>query len=172
MTEFKEIKAQQLSENPFKLIGQDWTLITTKKEDKVNAMTASWGGVGVLWGQNVVFVFIRDSRYTKEFIDATDHFSLAFFDGDKERKNLGYFGTVSGRDEDKIAKVGYEVAMDGDTPYIKDAKTVLLCKKLARVPINKEEMLDSEIYPKWYTGANQDDFHDMYVGAIEKILVK
>ena len=62
----KEIKAQELNENPFKLIGDDWMLITAEKDGKVNTMTASWGGLGVIWGRNAATVYIRLSRYTKE----------------------------------------------------------------------------------------------------------
>ena len=69
MANFKEIKTTELQGNPFQMIGKDWMLVTAKHGDKVNTMTASWGGVGVLWGADVVYLFIRKTRYTKEFID-------------------------------------------------------------------------------------------------------
>ena len=60
--------------NPFTKIGKEWMLISAcdeKREDKkINTMTASWGGVGVLWNKNVFFCFVRPQRFTKEFIDA------------------------------------------------------------------------------------------------------
>lgn len=171
MANFKEIKTTELQGNPFQMIGKDWMLVTAKYGDKVNTMTASWGGVGVLWGADVVYLFIRKTRYTKEFIDASDSFSLTFYD-ENQRKNLSYLGTVSGRDEDKIAKVGYHVELDNDIPYFAEAKTVLLCKKMSKHPITMEGLIDPEIFPKWYTGeANGENYHDMYVGKIEKVLV-
>ena len=76
---FKEIKAEDLQFNPFTRIGSDWMLITAGDEKKFNTMTASWGGAGVFWGKNVVTCYIRPQRYTKEFVDANDTFTLSFY---------------------------------------------------------------------------------------------
>ena len=70
--------------NAFDKIGKQWMLITAADGEKVNAMTASWGGLGVIWGKNVAYIFVRESRYTKEFIDKNDTLSLAFFSEDKK----------------------------------------------------------------------------------------
>ncbi len=127
MSQIKEIDVKDLSLNPFELIGKEWVLITAKNGDKVNTMTASWGGLGVIWNHNVVFAFIRQSRYTKEFVDESDSFSISIYP-ESEKKNLAYLGSTSGRDEDKIGKVGYEVLYDGETPYFKQAKMTFICK--------------------------------------------
>ena len=84
--------ANEISKNVFDMIGKQWMLVGAAKDGKVNAMTASWGGLGVMWGKNVAFVFIRQTRYTKEFVDNGDTFSLSFF-GDDQRKMLNYMGT-------------------------------------------------------------------------------
>ena len=109
MNQYKIITADQFRKNPFKLIGKDWMLVTAGNEEKVNTMTASWGGLGVMYGKNVAFIVIRPQRYTKEFIDREDTFSLSFLDK-KYRKTLNYLGTVSGRNEDKITKSGLTLA--------------------------------------------------------------
>ena len=75
---FQEVKIEDLSFNPFTKIGKEWLLITAGDEKKHNTMTASWGGVGVLWGKNVVTTYIRPQRYTKEFVDAQDVFTITF----------------------------------------------------------------------------------------------
>ena len=59
---FKEVKAEELQFNPFTKIGKEWMLITAGTEEKCNAMTASWGGVGVIWGKDVVTAYIRAQR--------------------------------------------------------------------------------------------------------------
>ncbi len=69
MHTFQKKDKTVLTMNPFDKIGKQWMLITSGDEDKANTMTASWGGVGVLWGSDVVYIFVRQSRYTKEFID-------------------------------------------------------------------------------------------------------
>ncbi len=171
MSKIKEIDLKDLSVNPFEMIGKEWMLITAKNGDKVNTMTASWGGMGVMWNHNVVFAFIRQSRYTKEFIDGSDSFSISFYP-ESEKKTLAYLGTASGRDEDKIEKAGYNVLFDDNTPYFEEAKVTFICKKLSRHYIGKEGMIDDNIVPKWYSGEDENNYHDMYIGTIEKVLVK
>lgn len=97
---FKEISIKDLNINPFLTIGQDWFLITAGDEIKVNTMTASWANMGVLWGEDVIISYIRPQRYTKEFIDTNDCFSISFFNGMK--KEMALLGKISGRDTDKI----------------------------------------------------------------------
>ncbi len=165
---FKEIQAEDFVYSTFKTIGKDWLLVTAEKDGKANTMTASWGGLGVMWGKNVAYVVIRPQRYTKEFIDVADTLSLTVFD-ENYRKMLSYCGSVSGRDEDKIAKSGLTVAHENNTPYFNEAKIALLCKKLYAQEFKPECFIDQESKEKWYPGA---DYHTMYIVEIEKILVQ
>jgi len=167
MREFHEIDFADFSWNPFQKIGSEWMLIAAEKEGRVNAMTASWGGVGVIWGKNAAYIFVRDSRFTKEFIDASDTFSLTFFDRPEHGEMLAYMGKVSGRDEDKIAKTGLRVLHEGETPYFEQASLVMICRKMCRQPVEPGNFLDENIIPRYY---GSPDFHDMYIGEITKIL--
>ena len=107
--EYRKIEPAAITGNPFELIGKEWALVSAQKAGgTVNTMTVSWGSMGVLWGKNVVQIFLRPQRYTKEFVDEAGRFTLSFY-GEGAKKELGYLGKVSGRDEDKIAKVGYTV---------------------------------------------------------------
>ncbi|MBU5332176.1 MAG: flavin reductase family protein [Anaerocolumna aminovalerica] len=168
MNEFKEITAAQLEGNPFQMIGKEWMLVTAEKEGTVNTMTASWGGLGIMWGKNVAFVTIRPQRYTKEFVDFSDTFSLSFYD-ESYRKTLAYLGRVSGRDENKIEKSELTLAYDIGTPYFEEANTVLICKKLFAQPYSEESFIDKSIMPDVYP---DKDFHTLYVADIIKVLVK
>ncbi len=78
-------------------------------------------------GKDVAFVVIRPQRYTKEFIDNTDKFFLHF--DEDFRKELSYCGKVSGREEDKISQIGFNIEHLNDTPYFKEAKMAIICKK-------------------------------------------
>lgn len=89
MNNFKELKISEFMCNPFSKIGTDWMLITAGNKKIFNTMTASWGSFGFMWGKNVVFTFIRPGRYTKEFVDWNDKFSLCFFNDDY-KKVLSY----------------------------------------------------------------------------------
>lgn len=166
MNEYKIIRADQFRKNPFQLIGKDWMLITAGNEEKVNTMTASWGGLGVMYGKNVAYVVIRPQRYTKEFVDKEDTFSLSFFDKE-HRKTLNYLGTVSGRDEDKITKSGLTLVRYNDTPYFDEANHVLICKKLFKQSLNTEGLLEERLVNTWYRNG---DYHTLYIAEITDIL--
>lgn len=164
----KSIKPEELQKNAFSMIGKEWLLVTARKEDKVNTMTASWGGLGVMWGKNVAFIVLRPQRYTKEFVDAGSTFSLSVLD-EKYRKTLSYLGTVSGRDEDKVAKSGLTVKDEEDTPYFEEANTVLICRKLYAQPYDPACFIDKACDEKWYP---DKDYHTLYIAEIEKVLVQ
>ena len=168
MSKFTKQPVNTLTLNPFQTIGKDWFLITAKKEDKINTMTASWGGFGILFGKPVAYIFIRPQRYTKEFIDANFHFSLSILP-ETYRKQLNYLGTVSGRDEDKIANSTLHIQTEDDIPYFEESKFVFLCKKLFAQTMDKNSFLAPNIIDKWY--ANQD-FHTVYIAEIESVLQK
>lgn len=51
MKEWKTITPEEITTNPFRLIGKEWMLVTAEMNGKANTMTASWGGVGVLWNK-------------------------------------------------------------------------------------------------------------------------
>ncbi len=165
---FQPIDLELLDKNAFELIGKDWMLVTASRGDKVNTMTASWGGFGVMWGKNVVYIVIRDSRYTKEFLDASETFSLTFFDN-PPRAELKYLGAVSGRDEDKIANAKLEVLRDGETAYIGDGNLIFLCRKMSATPITEETILDKKMVKQWYSDG---DYHTLYIGEITKVLAR
>lgn len=156
-------KNDMLKESVFSLIGDRWMLVAaTDKSGKTNAMTASWGGMGVLWGKKVAFVFIRPQRYTKRFVDEAAKFTLSFFD-DSYKNMLGYMGKVSGKDEDKMAKSGLTVTDKDGAPVFKEASLTLVCRKMYRDTLKEENFIDKSNIEKWYP---QKDYHDVYVAEI------
>lgn len=164
--EFQEITIQDLQINPFTAIGKDWMLITAGNEQNINTMTASWGGVGVLWGQNVVTAYVRPQRYTKKFIDESECFSLSFFNGYKNE--LKHLGTVSGKDQNKIQDVNFHITYLDDVPTFEEANLVFIVEKMYEDTIKPECFLDKSI-DKWYS---DKDYHTMYIAKIKKIYVK
>lgn len=168
MHTFQPIPMESLEFNPFTKIGKDWALVTAGTKLKSNAMTISWGGIGVLWGKNVAFIFIRDSRYTKELLDAGEFFSISFLGG-SYREALNYCGSHSGREEDKIKNAGLNVAFRHSIPYIDEGNFVLLCKKMAATKITEDSFLVSELKDKWYADG---DMHTMYVAEIIDVMAR
>ena len=163
MSNFRPIDLHQLSINPFQAIADQWMLITAEKpvdgQPKANTMTASWGGLGHLWGKDVAFAFIRPQRYTKQFVDENDCFSLCFFGGE-QMEALRYLGTASGRDEDKIAKSGLTLTHIDSVPCFEEASLVLLCRKLYVQTLNPEQFTDRAVADSCYPN---HDFHDLYI---------
>lgn len=165
---FKEISVKTLKENVFDLIGNQWMLVTAGDREQANTMTASWGGLGIMWGKNVAYIVIRPQRYTKEFIDRKQTLTLTFYQEDY-KKTLSYLGSVSGKNENKIEKSGLTLDYLDDTPYFSEAKLVLKVKKLYAQPMEEESILEKEIVEKWYPAK---DYHTMYICEIEQVLVK
>lgn len=167
MHTFQPFPIEQLELNPFEKIGKEWALVSAGSRKKANTMTISWGGVGVLWGKNVVFIFIRDSRYTKEFIDANDFFSVSFLNN-QYRDALNYCGSHSGRDEDKFKNAGLTWNYKLSIPFVDEGNLVLLCQKLSATKISEDSFLAPDI-KKWYADG---DMHTMYVAEILEVLAR
>lgn len=159
----KRIDVSALSQNVFTAIGQQWMLLSAGDREKANTMTVSWGGLGVLWGKNVATVYVRPQRYTYEFMEKGDTFTLSFL-GEEWREALKLCGSKSGRDVDKFQASGLTLAYGaGDTPYLQEAQVVLVCKKLYFDDIEPSHFLDGDIDGKNYPGK---DYHRMYIGEI------
>lgn len=175
MHSFQPMDLSYFNDNPFRLIGKDWMLITAEKDNNVNTMTASWGGMGVMWGKDIVFIAVRESRYTKEFIDGSDTFSLSFFNPEdkKIKECLAYIGSVSGRNENKIKKANMKINFHIDeqrneTPFIDEASMVLICKKMFAQKINKDNFIVPEL-ANWY---KDEDYHTLYIAEIQTMLAR
>lgn len=164
---FRSVKPEELSVNPFQAIGKEWMLITAEKDGFVNPMTASWGGLGIMWNEPVATCYIRPQRYTRELVDDAEYFALCFF-GEGHREELALCGRVSGRDADKVAQTGLTVLSDKAAPYFAEASMVLICRKLYRQEMKPECCIDPSIASHYPT----NDYHVMYLGKVEEALVR
>ncbi len=145
MPNFRSILPAELSGNAIQRISRQWALASAQKPDgAVNTMTISWGGLGYLWNQPVAFLFVRPQRYTYEFVESADGFSLCFFP-EKYRKELQYC-----------------------VPYFEEAEAVLICKKIYAQDLTEDCALSELVTNQYPTG----DYHRMYVGAIQTVLVR
>lgn len=161
---FKEINAKEIDKNLIKAIADEWMLISAGNEQKYNMMTASWGFAGEMWGQDTVVAVVRPQRYTMQFIDDSDYFTLSFYGDNKEIHKV--CGSKSGRDVDKTALTGLKPVFSDDTVYFEQANTVIICKKQYVQRMEKECFVDKEPL-RWY---ENNDFHYMIFGKIVKVL--
>ena len=167
----KEMNFKSITCNPMTLISDEWMLITAGSQERgYNTMTACWGHMGAVWGQGhglpTAIAYIRPQRYTKQFIDREELYTLSFFP-QEHKKQLAYLGTHSGRDENKIVKAGLTPAFGDGYTYFEEAKLVLVCRKLYHAPLKEEGFLDKKLMEANYP---ERDFHDMYIGEIIKVL--
>ena len=126
---FKEISVSELSFNPFDKIGKQWMLITAGDEKGYNTMTASWGFMGVMWGKNVIETVIRHSRYTLEFVEKSEFFTVSFYP-ESQREALKFCGTHSGRDCDKADESGLTPYFVDGTTAFEQAEMIFVCRRI------------------------------------------
>lgn len=165
---FRKISPEEIQDNPFALIGKDWALLTAAKTDgSFNSMTASWGGVGILWNKPVCYLFVRPQRYTHEFTEEGNRLSACFF-AEEYRKQLSLCGRVSGRDTDKVAACGFTPVRENGAVYYEEARLVLLCRKLYTGKIEPDGFMEKELLANYPIS----DYHTVYVYEIEEVLSK
>ncbi|MCI2082700.1 MAG: flavin reductase [Bacteroidales bacterium] len=163
-------------------INDGWMLITSGNMDSYNTMTASWGSFGEIWNKDVATVYVFPSRYTFQFMEKNDHFTLCFF-GPEYRKALKYCGSHSGRDSKEVNKA----VAAGLTPestelgnvYFKEACLVVECKILYSDGFHESGYKNGipEVYKrlKQSTGPGYDeknDFHKLYLGEIVNCMIR
>ncbi len=165
---FEKIDPKELSQNVFSAIGDQWMLITAGTKERCNTMTASWGGLGILWSVPMATIYIRPQRYTKQFVDENEYFTLAFF-GPEWKQQLALCGTRSGRDVDKVKECGFTAAASdtGAAPYFEEAELVLVCRKRMVMPMDPAA-IPADVKEHHYEG----DYHDIYWGEIVEVLKK
>ena len=165
---FKETSPEKLGFDPFEKIGKEWMLVTSGDEGGFNTMTASWGFAGVMWGKPCVETVIRPQRYTKEFLDKNDHFTLCFFP-EEMRPALALCGRVSGRDTDKVKETGLKPVFTDGTTAFEQASLVLICKKLYVSQLESSCFTERDL-----DGANYaaGDYHFAYIAEIVKAYCK
>ena len=149
----------------FSLFDKKWALLTAGDEKSFNTMTISWGGLGTIWNKPVATVYVRESRYTHEFMDKNELFTVSFFP-EEYKKQLGTLGSKSGRDMDKMQDSGLTPVNAGGSVSFKEAEVTLVCKKLFMQRIEEANM-PKDVAEKFY---GTHDLHDMYIGEVVEII--
>ena len=139
-------------------------LLAAGDKEKSNAMTIGWGGIGTLWGRTALTVYVAEKRYTKEFMDKAEYFTVMAFDVEQS-KVLNYMGTKSGRDGDKAQALGLHTAYTANgTPYYTEATMVIECKIMYAAPFDPQ-YFKSDAPKKMYANFPAG-IHSMYIGEV------
>lgn len=164
----KSVDPKALTVNPYHMLHEQWMLITAGTAEKLNTMTAGWGGFGFIWGFPAATCYIRPQRYTKEFVDREEYFTLTFF-GEEHRGALQLCGVKSGRDIDKVKECGFTVRTAAcGAPYFEEAELVLVCRKRFAQEMDAASFPD-DVKKQWYP---DEDYHTLYIGEIVEVLEK
>ena len=155
----------QFDTDIFAQFDKKWALLTAGDKEKFNTMTISWGGLGTLWGKPVATVYVRESRYTHEFMEKGDYFTVSFYP-ESCRKTLSVLGSKSGRDMDKMHASGLTPIEAGRTMTFAEAEVTLVCRKLFRQKLETAS-IPKNIVEKFYEGQTA---HDMYIGEVVDLL--
>lgn len=143
---------------------RDAELLAAGNKEKSNAMTIGWGGIGILWGRPALTVYVAEKRYTKEFMDKSEYFTVMAFDA-KNRKVLNYMGSKSGRDGDKAKALGLHTAYtENGTPYYTEATMVIECRIMYAAPFDPRYFKSDA--PKNMYADFPAGIHSMYIGEI------
>ena len=161
---FQEFDVREdFTENGFQWF-HDAELLAAGDKEKSNAMTIGWGGIGTLWGRTALTVYVAEKRYTKEFMDKSQYFTVMVFDV-KDSKVLNYMGMKSGRDGDKAQALGLHTAYTANgTPYYTEATMVIECKIMYAAPFDPQ-YFKSDAPQKMYANFPAG-IHSMYIGEV------
>jgi flavin reductase (DIM6/NTAB) family NADH-FMN oxidoreductase RutF len=150
------------------MLPAEWMLITAGNMDNYNTMTASWGGLGVLWNLNVATCYIRPQRHTYKYAEEFDYFTLSFFPSEY-KKALSYCGAHSGKNVDKAKETGLTPIETENSIAFEQANIILECKKLYSDNLKPDSFIEKLLVDKNYPNS---DFHRFYIGEITKAYKK
>lgn len=150
---------------PFYTINTEWALLTSGTLENYNTMTVSWGGVGTIWNKPVATVYVRPNRYTYEFMEKNEYFTVSFYDKEYQ-KDLGILGSKSGRDSDKVAQTSLTPEFSSHTVTFQEANVTLVCKKIYHQDLDISQF-PGEVVTSFY---DTDPVHRMYIGEVVDIM--
>lgn len=155
----------KFDENMLQIFNKDWALVTAGDEKRFNTMTIGWGGVGTLWSKPVATVYVKPCRYTHEFLESNEYFTVSFYD-EKYKKALGLLGTKSGRDCDKVKESGLSPRFLQHGVTFEQAYVTLVCRKIYR------QDMDIDAIPQFAAERyyQSEAPHTMYVGEVTDVV--
>ncbi len=162
--ERQEIAVNELLVNPFELWSTNWALLTSGDfaSRHFNSMTVAWGSLGIMWNKPFAMVVVRPQRYTRQFIDESDSFTLSVFP-EAYRQILETLGTKSGREMDKINASGLTPTASTKvaSPSFLEAELLVECRKMYFADFEPKHFLSDFIKDLY-----KNDYHRMYFGEV------
>lgn len=160
----QEIPVEQVVIRPFDLWSTSWGLLACGNfaARQFNCMTVGWGSMGVMWRRPFLMVVVRPTRYTYQFMEQTDNFTLCVFPLEYHPQ-LEMLGQRSGREMDKVNASGLTpiAASRVSSPIFQEAELAIECRKIYFDDFDPGRFLADYIH-----GLYNRDYHRMYFGEI------
>lgn len=172
---YKPIAATEIPDNVFKLVGQDYTVITAGTETEYNSMTASYGGWGQLFESPVTWCFLNASRYTLEFIKKEQTYTMSYFP-EQFKEQVLFFGSKTGRESDKMKENKLTVVKTpgGNIAY-KESRLIIECKLIQITETNPKDFYSEKgkaFVEKGMKDGNGKEYHKLVFGEITNVWVR
>lgn len=159
---FNKINVNKINENVFKLLTEDNALITSGTLEDHNTMTIAWGSFGVLWRMPIFTAYVKPTRYTFNYMEKSDTYSICFFNEKIAHDIMKYCGSHSGRYVNKDQACNLTPIILDDTIAYEEARLIIICKK-----VYSDEFMEEKIIDKSIMGIYQDNqIHHFYIGKI------
>ena len=155
----------QFNTEIFSQFNDKWALLCAGTKDYFNAMTISWGGMGTLWSRDVVTVYVKPVRYTWQYMEKNDYFTVSFYP-EKYRHDLSIMGSKSGRDCDKVALTALTPKALANGVTFEQAEATIVCRKIYWQDLDRGAM-PPEVAATYY---KTEEPHRMYVGEVVDII--
>ncbi|MBE7007927.1 MAG: hypothetical protein E7422_02070 [Ruminococcaceae bacterium] len=149
----------------FSQFNKKWALLSAGTIDDFNAMTISWGGMGTLWSRDVVTVYVKPVRYTWQYMEKNDYFTVSFYP-EANKRDLSVMGSKSGRECDKVALTSLTPKALANGVTFEQAETTIVCRKLYWQDLTRSVM-PQDVVSTYY---KEEEPHRMYVGEVVDII--
>ena len=159
----KKIDPAKLSVEIVTLWDKQWFLLTSGTLDDCNMMTVSWGSIGCMWNKPFAQIVVRPQRYTFEYLEKNDSFTLCAFK-ENYRQALQHLGSKSGRYGDKLSMTDLTLKKSTkiSAPAYNEASLILECRKIYYQDLDPKGFLDNGIQNNYPI----NDYHRVYYGEI------
>lgn len=91
------VELERLTPEILHVFGRQPPLLTAGDKTGLNTMTIGWCQLGRLWNLPVCTVYVRPERYTYQFMESHDYFTVSILP-EEAKKVTALCGSKSGRD--------------------------------------------------------------------------
>ena len=144
-------------------------IVSAGTKESHNSCVIGWGLLGVAWSKPLFIVYVKPDRYTYQFMEKSDYFTVNFIKKSLYKK-FRIYGNKSGRDINKEEESGAQIQfLDNGGITFKEAEEVYICKMMTKIQLEDKNLSPEiiEFYDKASTLFKQTKQpHGVFIGEI------